>query len=143
LFVAGKSGVGYVLDPAKLGGIGGEVSNATVCRGGAFGGAAVAPDGLIVVGCSGGPSGVRIGSDGSLATAWHGPDGRTGAPVIAGATAWLVSNGGHLFGLDVASGEARADIDLGVRVPGFPTPAVTAQAVYAPAGSRVDAFVSP
>jgi outer membrane protein assembly factor BamB len=140
IFVAGKSGVGYLLDGGHLGGIGGELAHTTVCDGGAFGGAAGA-GATIVVGCSGGPAGVQV-SGHSLSSAWHANGGRTGAPVIAGGTAWLVSNGGHLFALDAGTGDVKADISLGGKVPGFPTPTVLPDAVYVPAGSRLLSFIA-
>jgi len=141
VFVAGKNGVGYVLNAAHLGGIGGEVAKRGICDGGAFGGSAT--DGsIVVVGCSGGPMGVKIGGDGTISAVWHGPGGRSGAPVIAGSSAWLVSNSGHLFAIETATGSVQADIKLGDRVPGFPTPTVMPDAVYAPAGPRLVAFAA-
>ena len=136
IFVAGKNGVGYVLDAGQLGGVGGELANATVCNGGAFGG--IATNGsLAVVGCSGGPAGVQIGADGQITVAWHGPNGRTGAPVLAGGTLWLVSNGGHLYALDPNSGAVQSDTNLGGNIPGFPTPTVLPDTVLVPAGTRL------
>jgi outer membrane protein assembly factor BamB len=139
MFVAGKNGVGYVLDGSRLGGVGGELASATVCKGGAFGG--IATNGsLAVVGCSGGPAGVQIGPDGAITVAWHGPNGRTGAPVLAGGTAWLVSNGGHLYALDPGSGAVQSDTDLGGTIAGFPTPTVLPDTVLVPAGTRLVAL---
>jgi outer membrane protein assembly factor BamB len=140
VFVAGKNGVGYLLDGGHLGGIGKELAQATVCDGGAFGGAAAAGD-TVVVGCSSGPAGVRISGQ-SLSSSWHAEGGRTGAPMIAGGTAWLVSNGAHLLALDAATGEAQADIALDGDVPGFPTPAVLPDAVYVPAGRQLLSFTA-
>ena len=136
LFVSGKNGVGYTLNAARLGGIGGEVANTSVCDGGAFGG--IATNGsVVVVGCTGGPVGVSVGADGSITKMWHGPDGRTGAPIIAGGSTWLVSNGGHLYALDTNSGSVQSDTDLNGSIPGFPTPTVLGGAVYVPAGTRL------
>jgi outer membrane protein assembly factor BamB len=139
LFVSGKNGVGYVLDAGQLGGVGGEVANATVCNGGAFGGLATNGT-LVVVGCSGGPAGVQVGADAKITVSWHGPDGRTGAPILAGGIVWLVSNGGHLYALDADSGAVQSDTDLHTTIPGFPTPTVLPNTVLVPAGSRLLAF---
>jgi outer membrane protein assembly factor BamB len=139
IFVAGKNGVGYVLDGSQLGDIGGELGNATVCNGGAFGGSATNGT-MIVVGCSGGPTGVQVGADGKPTAVWHGPSGRTGAPVIAGGTVWVVNNGGHLYGLDVASGAIQSDTNLQTSVPGFPTPTVLPDTVLVGAANRLLAF---
>jgi hypothetical protein len=140
IFVAGKNGMGYLLEAGHLGGVGGEVAKESVCEGGAFGGSAT--DGsTVVVGCSGGASGVRV-ANGRLSSAWQSSSGRSGAPVIAGSNAWLISNGGHLLALDVASGDVRADISLGDRAPGFPTPAVLPTVIYASAGDRLFAYAA-
>ncbi len=138
-FVAGKNGVGYLLDSGDLGGIGGEISNTTVCDGGAFGGSATNGS-IIVVGCSGGPAGVQVSGDGSLAAVWHGPGGRSGAPIIAGNSVWVVSNGGHLYALDAGTGAVQSDTDLNGRIPGFPTPTVLANMVLVGAGNRLVTF---
>jgi outer membrane protein assembly factor BamB len=139
IFVSGKNGVGYVLDAANLGGVGKELANAMVCNGGAFGG--IATNGsLVIVGCSGGPSGVQVGADATISVHWHGPGGRSGAPILAGNTVWLISNGGHLYALDAASGNVQADVDLKARIPGFPTPTVLGTTVFVPAGDRLLAF---
>jgi outer membrane protein assembly factor BamB len=73
---------------------------------------------------------------------WNGPDGRTGAPIIAGGSTWLVSNGGHLYALDTNSGSVQSDTGLNGSIPGFPTPTVIGGAVYVPAGARLIAFTS-
>jgi len=139
VFVAGKNGVGYLLDGAALGGIGGQLDDTTVCDGGAFGGSAVHGS-TIVVGCRGGPAGVDVTGDGKLAVAWHGQGGRSGAPIIAGDTVWLVTNDGHLDALDVATGAVESDTDLHGPVPGFPTPTVLPGMVLVGAADRLLAF---
>jgi outer membrane protein assembly factor BamB len=139
IFVAGKNGVGYVLDAAHLGGIGGELANADVCDGGAFGGSAT--DGsIVVVGCRGGPVGVQVGADAKISARWHGPGGRSGAPIIAGSSVWLISNAGHLYALDAGTGTVQADTDLHASIAGFPTPTVLPDAVVVPAGNHVAVF---
>jgi outer membrane protein assembly factor BamB len=139
IFISGKNGVGYVLDAANLGGVGKELAKTMVCSGGAFGG--IATNGsLVIVGCSGGPAGVQVGADASISVLWHGPGGRSGAPILAGNTVWLVSNGGHLYALDATSGNVQADVDLKTRIPGFPTPTVLGTTVFVPAGDRLLAF---
>jgi len=139
LFVAGKNGVGYVLEAADLGGVGHELAKTQVCNGGAFGG--IATNGSVaVVGCSGGAAGVEIGSDNAISVRWRAQGGRSGAPILAGNTAWLVSNGGHLYALDVATGNVQADVDLKTRIPGFPTPTVVGTTVFVPAGNKLVAF---
>jgi hypothetical protein len=108
-----------------------------VCRG-AFGGTA-AQGKRLVVGCTDGPAAVDEAGD-QLTVAWHGPSGRSGAPLIAGDVVWVVQNSGRLRGLDLASGQVRADIDLGGAVPGFPTPTAVGKRLLVPAGSTLRAF---
>src|SRR5207248_8662164 len=91
IFVAGKNGVGYCLDGGQLGGIGGEVANTKICDGGAFGGSATNGS-VVVVGCTSGPVGLGIAADGTISRAWQGPSGRSGAPIIAGSSVWLIGN---------------------------------------------------
>ena len=139
IFVAGKNGVGYLLDGGDLGGIGGELASTTVCDGGAFGGSATNGS-IIVVGCSGGPAGVGVTGDGTLSVAWHGPGGRSGAPIIAADTVWLVANDGHLYALDVGTGAVKSDTDLHGPIPGFPTPTVLADMILVGDNDRLLAF---
>ena len=110
-----------------------------MCGGGAFGGSATNGS-VVVVGCSGGAVGLQIGGDATISALWHGPDGRSGAPIIAGGSVWLVSNGGHLYALDATTGAVQSDTDLHTTIPGFPTPTVLPGTVFVPAGSRLIAF---
>ena len=139
IFASGKNGVGYVLAAGQLGGVGHELAKTQVCNGGAFGG--IATNGSVaVVGCSGGAAGVEVGSDNTISVRWHAQGGRSGAPILAGSTAWLVTNGGHLYALDAATGNVQADVDLKTRIPGFPTPTVLDTTVFVSAGNKLVAF---
>jgi outer membrane protein assembly factor BamB len=139
IFVSGKNGVGYVLDGSQLGGVGGELGSAKICDGGAFGGSATNGS-VVVVGCSSGPVGLQIGDDATISPRWRGPTGRSGAPIIAGGSVWLVNNNGHLYALDAANGTVQADVALHGRIAGFPTPTVLPTTVLVAAGSRLVAF---
>ena len=116
VFIAGKSGTGYVLRQGNLGGIGHQVSSATVCR--AFGGAARAGT-TIFVPCQTELRSVAVGADGTLHIGW-----RTGAaggpPVIGGGIVWTAS-GGRLYALDPATGSTKASISVGT-LPHFVSP---------------------
>jgi len=63
VFIAGKSGIGYVPAPGRPRGIGGEVSSQGVCA--AFGGSAQVGSTLYVP-CADGLRMVQVGSDGSI-----------------------------------------------------------------------------
>jgi hypothetical protein len=85
VFIAGKSGTGYVLNQGALGGIGGQVSSATVCTG--FGGAAQS-GGTVYVPCSGSLREVQVGTNGSLTPGWQ-SSAAGGPPVIGGGASYV------------------------------------------------------
>ena len=119
VFIAGKSGIGYVLRQGALGGIGGEVASRAVCA--AFGSAAVSGS-TIYLPCSDGLRMVRIASDGSIHPGWQAQLGATGPPVVGGGVVWSLDIGrGELQALSPSSGAVRARIGLGP-VPHFASP---------------------
>jgi outer membrane protein assembly factor BamB len=120
VFIAGKSGLGYVLRQGALGGIGGQVSSAPVCA--AFGG--MAQDGNnVYVPCQDDVVQVQVGQDGTLTVGWDSRDGMGGGPpVVGGGVVWSVNqDSGILYALDLATGSALASITLG-DVPHFASP---------------------
>ena len=111
VFIAGKSGTGYVLHQGALGSIGGQVSSATVCTG--FGGAAQNAD-TIYVPCSGDIATVQIGANGSIKMLWRTKSGAGGPPVVGGGAVWSVDIDNHrLFALDPATGAVLESLDVG------------------------------
>ena len=76
VFIAGKSGIGYVLRQGALGGVGGQVSSRAVCA--AFGGAAQTGS-TIYVPCTDGLRMIQIGSGGSIQLGWQTRSGATRA----------------------------------------------------------------
>jgi outer membrane protein assembly factor BamB len=137
VFAIGKSGVGYLLDANRLGGIGGSLASKQVC-GGAFGGAAYA-HGLMYIPCTEGIVALRPASR-SFSVAWRGPGFRAGPPIVAGNLVWTVDlDGGSLVGLDARSGRSRASVDIG-GPPQFSTPSASRGTLYVSGGSSVLAF---
>jgi outer membrane protein assembly factor BamB len=122
IFIAGKRGIGYVLDPAHLGGVGGARSQREVCA--PFGGAAVSGQ-TVYLPCRDGIRSASVdASSGAITVGWHGPPGAKGAPVIAGGAIWVVDyDGGLLYLLDPATGKVRAQLTIG-RAPHFASPTV-------------------
>ena len=121
VFIAGKSGTGYVLRQGSLGGIGGQVASAQVCA--AFGGAARLST-TVFVPCQNGLRAVRIGPDGSIHVAWHTASGADGSPVVGGGAVWSLDlAAGVLYRLDPATGTATAHVSVGA-VPHFASPAL-------------------
>ena len=118
VFIAGKSGTGYVLRQGALGGIGGQVSSAFVCTG--FGGAAFS-GGTVFVPCESSVRQVRVGSDGSLNVGWR-SDAAGGPPVLGGGAVWSVNTStGTLVALNPDTGATLASISVG-EVPHFASP---------------------
>ncbi|MCU1501141.1 MAG: hypothetical protein JWM12_495 [Ilumatobacteraceae bacterium] len=138
LFVAGKAGVGYVLSSADLGEIGGQISQLQLCDS-AFGGAATNGT-TVVVGCRQGVVAASVGADGNLTATWQVDSARTGAPVIAGAVAWVTSMDGHARAIELASGAVLADVQTASSLQGFPETTVTSTAVYVTGSDTVTAL---
>ncbi len=119
IFIAGKSGTGYVLRQGALGGIGGQVSAAPVCQ--AFGAAAQSGS-IVFVPCTDGIRQVRIDAKGSIHVGWHTGSGANGPPVIGGDAVWSVDvAAGVLYALGLRDGAVLARIGLGA-VPHFASP---------------------
>src|SRR5205085_464645 len=82
----------YLLDAGRLSGVGGELTKARVCSGGAFG--AEAHVGTVVyVPCPDALVAVDIAGD-RLSVTWRADVGHPGPPVVAGNTVWVVDVGG-------------------------------------------------
>jgi outer membrane protein assembly factor BamB len=129
VFIAGKSGTGYVLRPGHLGGIGGQVWQGEVCR--SFGGTAVDGD-TVYVPCADGLRAVQIDSTGSLRILWHASESIAGSPVIGGGRVWVLDqDGGVLHALDPATGRSLAQIAVGA-TSRFATPALHGNHVLVP-----------
>lgn len=129
IFIAGKSGTGYVLRRDQLGGIGGQVSKADVCE--SFGGTAV--DGNVVyVPCTDGIRAVRIDDAGAIHLLWQADGSIQGSPVVGGGRVWALDpDAGLLHGLDPRTGKSRGQVDVGA-ISRFATPAISGRDVLVP-----------
>ena len=129
VFVAGKSGTAYVLRQNALGGIGGEVSSASLCR--SFGGTAVVGD-VVYVPCTDGLRAVRISSRGTMTVLWRASASVTGSPVVGGGRVWSLDTAtGRLHALDPRTGRSFSATAVGP-VTRFATPALSASRVLVP-----------
>jgi outer membrane protein assembly factor BamB len=129
VFIAGKSGTGYVLRQGRLGGVGGQVGQTELCR--SFGGAAVDGD-VVYVPCADGLRAVRIDDGGGLHVLWHAAGSIAGSPVIGGGRVWaLDQQGGVLHALDPATGRSTTRIAVG-QTSRFATPALRGNDVLVP-----------
>ncbi len=124
---AGKRGVGYTLKPDHLGGIGGEVAQAEVCK--AYGGPAVDHD-VAYLPCNDGPRAVRVDPSGQMQVLWRGPAKAKGSPVVGGGAVWVADyDGGVLFALDPATGAVRQQVAVG-SLPHFASPTLSGAQAY-------------
>ena len=129
IFQAGKSGTGYVLNAARLGGIGGQVWQGEICK--SFGGTAVSGD-TVYVPCTDGVRAVRIDTAGQASVRWHAPEQVTGSPVLGGGRVYAIDqDGGALVALDPATGRQRERVAVGT-VSRFATPAISGSRLYLP-----------
>jgi hypothetical protein len=127
IFAAGKSGTAYVLRRTHLGGIGGQVSQATLCR--SFGGTAVVGS-TVYVPCTDGVRAVTVDSSGRMHVKWHTSSAITGSPVVGGARVWALDTGaGRLYGLHPTTGTSAGSVAVG-SVTRFATPALYGKRVY-------------
>ncbi|HTZ43590.1 MAG TPA: PQQ-binding-like beta-propeller repeat protein [Jatrophihabitans sp.] len=127
VFIAGKSGTGYVLDRAKLGGIGGQVSSMSLCK--SFGGAATVGNEVFVP-CTDGVRAVRINSNGSMTVLWHAASNITGSPTAGAGYIWSLDTGaGMLHALNPATGASVYSLAVG-SVNRFAAPTLYAGAVF-------------
>jgi putative pyrroloquinoline-quinone binding quinoprotein len=137
VFQDGKSGTAYVLNRSHLGGIGGEVSQAPVCK--SFGGTAVKGS-VVYVPCTDGLRAVRINDDGTMTVLWHAASTITGSPVIGGGRVWsLDTKNGMLYMLDPATGASLGAVSVGA-VNRFATPALYDNSVIVGTLNGVMAF---
>jgi outer membrane protein assembly factor BamB len=118
----GKSAIGYLLNSAHLGGVGGQIATAPVCM--AFGGAAVSAD-IVFVPCVTGLEAVDT-ADNRLRVLWHGPGGVWGSPVLGGGAVWVASPyTGVLYELDPGTGRVREQIKVAPQLPHFVSPSLS------------------
>jgi outer membrane protein assembly factor BamB len=127
VFVAGKRGIGYTLRADHLGGVGGQVGQADICK--SFGGAAVQGD-TAYLPCTDGPRSLTIGAAGRPTVGWHATVQASGAPTLGGGAVWVADwDTGTLYALDQRTGSVRQRIDVG-ELPHFATPTLGGSAVY-------------
>lgn len=129
VFTAGKAGTAYVLRRGHLGGIGGQVSKADICR--SYGGTAVVGQ-TVYVPCTDGIRAVRIDASGRMHVRWHAASSITGSPVVGGGRIWsLAPDSGVLHAIDPATGKTRQSVRVG-ETSRFATPAIHGRDVLVP-----------
>lgn len=118
----GKSGTGYLLSAAHLGGVGGQLASGRVCA--AFGGAAVSGSIVYVPCLFGGLAAVSTAGN-RVTVLWRGPSDGSGSPVVGGDAVWVAGpDSGTLYELDPATGKVRQHIKVAGALPHFVSPSL-------------------
>ncbi len=145
----GKGHVAYLLDPARLGGIAGQVASMHLCDQDPHGGVAVVGD-VAYVACGNGVSAVRVRrSAPHLSLLWTTPGTPSGAsvngpPVVAGGLVWSVDAYGTLWGLRPSTGAHVVSRRTGAgEADHFPSPAVADGLLLVPTTDHVFAYRGP
>jgi outer membrane protein assembly factor BamB len=129
LVQAGKSDRVYVLRQGHLGGIGGQVSSASIAP--AFGGTAVKGD-VVYLPTTDGLRAVRVDSTGHLHVLWHASSSVIGSPVVGGGRVWsLDPYAGVLHSLSPSTGSTLAQVTVGP-TSRFATPALYQDRILIP-----------
>lgn len=139
VFQVGKAGVGYVLDAAKLGGVGGDLHHSQVCDR-AMGG--LAHDGTSVfVPCTDALKNLTI-SDTAFSETWSTTLSNPGPPIVAGSLVWVLeTQSGTLHALDRGTGKEIFRASVGA-VTHFSAPAAGNATVFTAGDRKIEAFAS-
>ncbi len=142
VLVAGKSRIAYLLDGARLGGIGGEEATlGKICSDDVDGGSATVGT-TVYLPCVSGTIAVQVGSTPpSLRLLWSSGTGG-GPPIVAGGLVWTMGQDGTLYGLDPATGSVRQQASVGTPANHFPTPGVGDGLLLATSADQVVAFTT-
>jgi outer membrane protein assembly factor BamB len=138
--LAGKSPTVYLLNGARLGGIGSqEASLSSVCSNDIEGGSAVV-GATAYLPCLNGPVAVRAAkSPPTLKMLWQASAGG-GPPIVAAGLVWTVGKNGVLYGLDESTGAVRQQANVGSVDNDFTTPSVGDGLLLIASSNRVVAF---
>jgi outer membrane protein assembly factor BamB len=141
-FQVGKEGVGYVLNSARLGGSGGQLTSAKVCEGG-FGGDVVSGT-TVVFSCFSSLRAISVipGKNGrrpSIRRLWT-VGVRGGPPIIAGGVVWDVARNGGLSGYRLSDGKRVFSTSTGSVGTDFPSLAASGTRLVVPEGRKVVSY---
>ena len=125
VFIAGKSGKGYILRANGLGGIGGQVDEQDVCV--SFGGAATVGS-TIFVPCIDGVRQVSVDANGNMHLGWQAAKGIFASPIVGGHTVYSHSND-TLFALNMDTGQVIASLNMGL-LNRFVTPTIAGSSIF-------------
>ncbi|MGD0376189.1 MAG: PQQ-binding-like beta-propeller repeat protein [Streptosporangiaceae bacterium] len=142
VLLTGKSRIVYLLNGARLGGIGGQQAvTGQLCSSDIDGGAAVVGT-TAYLPCLSGIIAVRATeSPAAISLVWNSGTGG-GPPIVAAGLIWTIGQNGTLYGLDPATGKVRQQAAIGAVANHFPTPSVGNGLLLAPAADHVVAFTA-
>jgi outer membrane protein assembly factor BamB len=128
-FAVGKRGVGYLAQAGALGGIGGNVAEAPVCK--AFGTAAVHLSTVYEPCTDAGLTAVSVNvATKQIRILWRGPAGAHGSPSIGGGAIWVPDSRGRLYALSPVNGSVLQSVSLGVAMPRFSSVSLSGSRAY-------------
>ncbi|MGA2520584.1 MAG: PQQ-binding-like beta-propeller repeat protein [Acidimicrobiales bacterium] len=140
-FQAGKSGLGYLLSQAALGGIGHEARDVpSFCSGDVDGGPAVS-GATVYEPCQAGVVAVATAQPNNVDVLWHTSTGAGAPPIVAGGLVWSIDTGNDMLdALDPGTGALVQSLALGSEANHFPTASVADGLLLAPSSDQVHAF---
>jgi outer membrane protein assembly factor BamB len=140
VIVAGKSRIVYLLNGAKLGGIGREEASLdAACSQDIDGGSATLGD-VVYLPCVSGPVAVRASTSPQRLTKLWSSNVGGGPPIVAANLVWTVGQDGVLYGLAPSTGRVRQQASIGVPANHFPTPSVGDALMVVSSSNHVVAF---
>src|SRR5947209_7685171 len=125
VFIAGKSGKGYVLHANALGGIGTQIDVQDVCT--SFGGAASVGSTTFIP-CTNGVRQITVDTSGHMHQGWHASSSIVGSPVVGGHTVYSLSNG-TLYALNMSTGQIVTKLPVG-NANRFATPTLSGTTIF-------------
>lgn len=126
IFIAGKSGLGYLLHASVLGGVGGQALVQPVCN--AYGGAALLGSQLFVP-CIDGLLQLKVGPGVHLTSGWQSSGRGNGSPIVGGHTVYTLDRAGTLYALNSETGALRTSLSVGP-VSRFATPTLSGTSIF-------------
>ena len=119
--IIGKRGTGYLLSTTRMGGIGGQLAESSVCP--AFGAAAVSGSTVYEPCASGGMAAISVSAaQRKISVLWRGPADSNGSPVAGGGAVWVTGysdTGGTLYELNPANGAVKSQLAISQGLPHF------------------------
>jgi hypothetical protein len=138
IFQIGKEGVGYLLSGSDLGGIGGQLFNASLCDGG-YGATATVGESVLIP-CDDSLVKIDVGAS-NFSEAWRASGFDAGSPIVTGDIVWSVNiTTADLLGFNLSTGSPVYSFALG-SVDHFISPGAAPGALFVGAGSQLYSFV--